>query len=611
MKTNYIFLFLNIIGFNAKVFDLEDFSVEKLINVAGASIFLMATYGEGEPTDNAVGFYKWLKNSDSELDVSSLSSVKFSVFGLGNRQYEHFNKMGKVTDKFLAEYGATRVFEYGEGDDDGTLEEDFDGWKAKLWPSLVKQFHPDFASGNVSESISDNEIKKVDLQYTVEYLDKSAASRLISHPVTPSTLTNKAMSSTRYYFTAVDSKVIVNKELRSVSNKEGYTEAEIGSTRHIELDLSEHKLSYITADNLAVIPTNDTTSVTLLAKQLGYELGQYFKLVPIDSSTADEFKYPFPFPTSVREVLTSYVDIHGAPKHATLTYLLPYISDETQKVWLTNVLAKENRKMFVDTIEGAGKSIYELLTHELSSCKVPLADLLHIAPSMQPRYYTISSSSSVHPSNVHITVSVTNTPVSNGKVVPGLCSTHLRKLDIGNTCKIFIRSSSFKLPPMTTTPIIMIGPGTGIAPMRALLQEREYQHKKVLSTPSGAHSTMKNVLYFGCKKSSEDFIYSDELRAFEKSGTLTTLHLAFSRESTEKVYVQHLIKKQENASSFVADLEAGAYIYVCGATKMGEDVMKAIHDILKEYKKFSKEDADKYIKNLQSSGRYVQELWTA
>jgi len=275
------------------------------------------------------------------------------------------------------------------------------------------------------------------------------------------------------------------------------------------------------------------------------------------------------------------------------------------------VLAKENRKSFVDTIEGAGKSLFELLTHELTSCKLPLADLLHIAPSMQPRYYTISSSSSVHPSNVHITVSVTNTPVSSGKVVAGLCSTHLRKSDIGDRCKIFIRSSSFKLPPMTSTPIIMFGPGTGIAPMRALLQEREFQHKKVLQTATGASSTMKNVLYFGCKKSTEDFIYADELKAFETSGTLTKLHLAFSRESTEKVYVQHLIKKPENAESFVADLESGAYVYVCGATKMGEDVLKAIQDILQTYKKMSKEEADKYIKSLQSSGRYVQELWTA
>ena len=157
----------------------------------------------------------------------------------------------------------------------------------------------------------------------------------------------------------------------------------------------------------------------------------------------------------------------------------------------------------------------------------------------------------------------------------------------------------------------MIGPGTGIAPMRALLQEREFQHKKVLQTATGASSTMKNVLYFGCKKSTEDFIYADELKAFETSGTLTKLHLAFSRESTEKVYVQHLIKKPENAESFVADLESGAYVYVCGATKMGEDVLKAIQDILQTYKKMSKDEADKYIKSLQSSGRYVQELWTA
>ena len=128
-------------GFEARMVDLEDFDPEELKD-SKLVLFLVATYGEGDPTDNAAKFNIWQKNEDGEVPADYLSTVNFTVFGLGNRQYEHFNKMGKTTNKCLEKLGATRVFEYGEGDDDGTLEEDFDAWKSKLWTALINKFHP-------------------------------------------------------------------------------------------------------------------------------------------------------------------------------------------------------------------------------------------------------------------------------------------------------------------------------------------------------------------------------------------------------------------------------------------------------------------------------------
>ena len=630
-------------GFNAKTQDLEEFNPETLSKTKLA-IFLMATYGEGEPTDNAINFNKWMKNEDNEVESTYLTKLNYTVFGLGNRQYEHFNAMGKSTDKLLETLGGRRMFEYGEGDDDGTLEEDYDNWKALLWPSLLKQYHPDYAAGSIRHNKSLSEFEKfeqkIELSYNIEVLDEKRSARLAANPVNPLALSTKANSSTRYYFTAVDSKVQVNRELRgqynSQSNGNGIskgngtsshsklpvvtTGADLGSTKHIEIDLSEHNLKYNTADNLACIPQNDVTSVEKLANTQNYDVNKWIQIVPPTTTgdgntTENELKFPFPTPCSIRDVLSNYVDIHGAPKHATLGYLVPYVTDAQQKTWLLNVLAKENRKHFIETIEGEGKSLYHLLTNELSSCKVPLADFLHIAPPMQPRYYTISSSSSVHPQSVHITVSVTNTPTKSGKIIPGLCSTYLSQLSPLVRCKIFIRPSTFKLPSSLSTPIIMIGPGTGIAPMRALIQEREYQYKQLQmknNDPSMTPATtMSNVLYFGCKKRTEDYIYADELEVYEKSGVLTKLHLAFSRETSQKCYVQHLIKTDENATNFMKDLELGGYIYVCGATAMGEDVHKTILDVVQTHKQISKEEAEKYVKALQTSGRYIQELWTA
>ena len=169
---------------------------------------------------------------------------------------------------------------------------------------------------------------------------------------------------------------------------------------------------------------------------------------------------------------------------------------------------------------------------------------------------------------------------------------------------MFVRASSFRLPKSLNDPIILIGPGTGIAPMRALLQERQFRSKQ-------SKGTNKNILYFGCKKKTVDFIYHDELEAFKSNGTLTQFHIAFSREQDKKVYVQHLLTRDEDSKAIATEIEKGAYIYVCGATQMGHDVNEAIISILMKHKKLNQKAASDMISNLQKQGRYVQELWTA
>lgn len=148
----------------------------------------------------------------------------------------------------------------------------------------------------------------------------------------------------------------------------------------------------------------------------------------------------------------------------------------------------------------------------------------------------------------------------------------------------------------------MIGPGTGIAPMRALLQERDHQ-RRVQKLNVG-----QNVLYFGCKNRVDDFIYSDELNQYEKDSILNEMHLAFSREQDEKVYVQHLLQKNAKRTWEMIN-EGGAYVYVCGGVKMGQDVSETIRKIVAQYGDRSTTDAKKYVEEMTSNGRFVQELW--
>jgi NADPH-ferrihemoprotein reductase len=287
--------------------------------------------------------------------------------------------------------------------------------------------------------------------------------------------------------------------------------------------------------------------------------------------------------------------------------LIPYITDSKQKAWLEKLCNKENSHGFKEFMSSDCKSVFSLLTSELRNCcDIPLADLLHMLPSMQPRYYTISSSSSLHPQSVHITVSVTEFATPSGGVFEGLTSGYTRYLEAGSEVRAFIRPSSFRLPKKHQTPIIMIGPGTGLAPMRALLQERRYRHAQSKSGVPG-----KNTLYFGCKYSDIDYIYRDELMDY--SSEELTLHTAFSRETSgSKTYVQHLMQRPDDAKALVEDIvDNGAYVFVCGATAMGADVHNTLIQLFKTSKGYSQERAVAYLAELSKGGRYIQELWSA
>ena len=140
--------------------------------------------------------------------------------------------------------------------------------------------------------------------------------------------------------------------------------------------------------------------------------------------------------------------------------------------------------------------------------------------------------------------------------------------------------------------------------MRALLQEREYLAAKTRKA-SGT-----NTLYFGCQKPNQDYIYEDELASYKSKGVLDALHVAFSRQQKEKVYVQHLLTNSANAKAICAELDSGGFLFVCGATAMGGDVHTALVEILRKQKSLTKDRALAYLSDLQKNGRYVQELWS-
>lgn len=553
-------------GFTANVIDLDEYEHDDLSNEQFVT-FLMATFGEGDPTDNAVTFCDWIHENNRPRDLAKETS--FAVFALGDRNYEHFCNVGRELDARLAKLSGKRVVEHGEGDDDGNIEEDFEKWKQLLWPAARKHF-------GMTGPLPVFEVPpfKPEWEYT-EVLDSAEAydseSAILSDPKS-------------YNFYVPVKKV---QELRQ-DLSDG------GSTVHVELDISgPDLLQYRTADNLGILCQNDEKQVLELCSRLGTSPSTLFAFSRLDGSK-NQFLYPSP--CSMKDAFMSFIDFNNPPRTKVLKLLAQYANTEDAKE--LNALCGEKKE---DCIKDQ-RSLYEFLM-DFTSIKVPINHFLEFAPRLKPRYYTISSSSKADPNTVSVTSSLLFGPKPRGRHFKGVCTHHLHRLKEGrDRLCVLVRDSTFRLPKdIANTPVIMVGPGTGLAPFRGFVQE--FTHLKKTQGIS-----VDSTLYFGCKKSSQDYIYDTELEKAAADGVLTNLRLAFSREQAKKVYVQDLLA-QHGKETWDKVANHNAHIYVCGATDMGRAIREAVVQIAQDVGGLSQVDAVAYLQDMQKNGRYIQELW--
>ncbi|BFZ18903.1 hypothetical protein BsWGS_21942 [Bradybaena similaris] len=572
-------------GMKGMVADPEECDMEDLTKLTeidnSLAIFCMATYGEGDPTDNAQEFQEFLTNGNGDF-----AGIKFAVFGLGNKTYEHYNSMGKFVDKRLEELGGQRVFELGLGDDDANIEEDFVTWREKFWPAVCAHFGVEATGENVNTR--QYALTPVPEDFPPEKIFTGEVARVgsFANQKSPYDVKNPYLA-----------PVTVNRELHKGGDR---------SCMHIELDISESKIRYETGDHVAVYPINDTEIVEKIGKRLDIDLDALFMLTNLDEDASK--KHPFPCPCSYRTALTHYVDITQPPRTHVLGELAEYTDNVQDKEFLQKMTqaTDEGKKLYNDWIHSDHRNILAVL-EDIPSLKPPLDHLCELLPRLQPRFYSISSSPKLHPNSIHITAVMVEYTTPTKRHTKGVCTSYLANkkpgTDNGHPVRvpIYVRKSQFRLPYKPTTPIIMIGPGTGLAPFRGFIQERSYFKEE--GKPVG-----ETILYFGCRNKDVDYIYGEELEGFVNSGVLT-LHTAFSRDQDQKIYVQHLI--DSNHDEIWNVLNNNGHIYICGDAKnMAKDVHSVLTKILTTKGDMSKADAEDYIKKLQSKGRYSTDVWS-
>ena len=360
-------------------------------------------------------------------------------------------------------------------------------------------------------------------------------------------------------------KLLSNRMLSGVnSNKE---------IMHYEIDLGDSGLKYEVGDSLSIFPTNKEDLVNKIIDRLGVE----FDFVPEG------------YENDIKMLLTEKFEILTPTKR-----LIEYIAKNTNDKKLKSIIDHNNNKELENY--KWGMDVLDFMNIN-PNFKIDITDFLGLLKSLQHRTYSISSSLNKVKNEVHLTVSSVRWK-KDSRNYNGVCSTFLADdCTPGDNIKVFFTpNKSFRLPD-DNKDIIMIGPGTGIAPFRAFLQEREYRN-----------SSGKNWLFFGDQTKNDDFIYKNELEDFISSGVLNKLDLAFSRDQKNKIYVQNVM--YENKNEFYNWLESGAYLYICGdANRMAKDVEDMIIKIIMECSNISFDAAFEYLNNLKREKRYLRDVY--
>ncbi|KAI8906113.1 hypothetical protein DFJ77DRAFT_504649 [Powellomyces hirtus] len=664
--------------------------------------FFMATYGEGEPTDNTVDFYEWIMagsgkgddegeeeiDDDELLESESLRGLPYVAFGLGNKTYEHYNAIGKRLDRRLAKLGGVRIGELGLGDDDDSMEEDFLAWKTAVLVDIAKYFGlqvtasgaqrdaphvPLFDLVNVAE---DNALEQIyygehsnkkprrwhmlkngtlDQEDDPKYVETEKTTYDSKHPHYGRILKSRPLFVDVHDEYGFDSNLLLPK---AGHKRYQVSDCKVRIERHclhVDLDLGDSGLKYVTGDHVGVWPVNDEEHVQRLAQALHISHGVLDSIVQLKPNkknmSAANAKMPFPAPCTVRTALVNYLDVSSTIKQHQLEILAKYADDPAERTALFEL--SENRERYVTLIEKSRKDLADIL-EAFPSIAVPIVVVIgELLPRIAVRYYSISSSSVEEPTKVGITAVMVRYAIpschpahraddkKNDSVVirEGLATSWLQRLHEQRTesasrtngaaaapfsqedealpiprfhLPMYIRTSNFKLPKNPRLPVVMVGPGTGVAPFRAFVRERFHLAKTRPEMQVGP-----TWLFYGCRHPDKDFLYRDEFEQMEKEVADGSVKLdlrilkAYSRvEGQKKQYVQHMVQQHAEDVWNMIGKQKGSF-YVCGDAKhMAHDVHETLTALALDHGNLDTEERAKtWVKDLKSQSRYLEDVW--
>lgn len=499
-------------GLKAMVADLEDYDYETLVNFPddNLAIFILATYGEGDPTDNAISFYEFITEESptfSEDLERPLRNLNYVIFGLGNSTYTHYNSVARKVNDSLQRLGARRIGQAGEGNEGTkTMEEDFLSWKEPMWSDLR-----DEKGLTEQEAVYEPEFSVVEQNMNPRlpaiFRGEINKDHLSANPEGPYSAHNPYIA-----------PVVESKELFTAENR---------NCLHLEIDIGGTNLSYETGDHLAIWPMNPEIEVDRILRVLG--LSEKRDTVITIKAQDLTTKIPLPTPTTYEAALRHYLEICAPVSRQFVATLAAFSPGESSKAVMDRLGSdkEEFRRTVTDRCLNIAMTLESICSSQPWSA-IPFSAMIEGLSTLQPRYYSISSSSLVQKDRISITAVVGSVQVtSRTELLKGITTNYLlalkqrqngdssllhgtsylldgpRKKYSNYHVPVHVRQSNFKLPSDISRPVIMIGPGTGVAPFRAFVQERAKQAK-------AGEKIGKLILFYGCRRPNEDFLYQKE-----------------------------------------------------------------------------------------------------
>uniref|UniRef100_A0A673NHS8 Methionine synthase reductase n=1 Tax=Sinocyclocheilus rhinocerous TaxID=307959 RepID=A0A673NHS8_9TELE len=592
-------------------------------------VFVVSTTGDGDPPDTAQKFVRKIKNKSLAHD--HFSHLRYALLALGDTNYANFCNGGKTIDSRLQQLGAKHFYATGHADDGTGLEVVVDPWIEGLWDALKKMFS-NCTQDNYHKNASGQEKNKSDLEVDLHLLklsevDSQKGKTITSDSSDVETLFTALVASLKQSVPPL-SESVLNVPALPASYLEVHLEQ--GSTERVsiskavqctqddavktaillELDISEQNIAYQPGDAFDILCPNRASEVEelLLRLDLQTQKNCAVQVNLLKNSTA---KVPLHIPQngSLQFILTWCLEIRSAPKKAFVRALADFTQNGSEKRRLLELCSKEGSADYNSFVRDANVCLLDLL-RAFPSCLPPLSLLFEHLPKLQPRAYSAASSSLQHPGKVNFVFNVVEFPARpEHPARTGLCTGWLAD----HVSSILPRpSSTFHLPADLSIPVVMVGPGTGVAPFIGFLEQREKEREANQEATFG-----ETWLFFGCRHKDKDFLFREELERFAHNGTLSHLIVCFSRDEPDAAgtvnsptYVQHNLRLHaKNVASIL--LKDKGCLYVCGDGKnMAKDVNDTLLEIIGNKLQIDILDAMKIVAGLREEKRYLQDIWS-
>ena len=589
-------------GFQTSLHSLNAAVAENLLVPDGRLVIIVTSTYNGLPPDNAGKFKKWLGTQKA----NSLDGLSYAVFGVGNSQWHTYQQFPREVDAGLNSSGGKRLCDLGSCDVDGaSFTSDFEDWLSNLLQAI---------GAAASSSLPPEEGIPGKDEFSL-LTGPADGIKILKEPAVVlqaiadgKQIAAKIIGSTEAVDTQLKALEVVEPPRELCQKPDGR------SVRHVTLRLPKGAANYRAGDHLEMIPPNDPALVTMALEALNFDKESVvcwdpskrqkkWRNLPMDEQLWA--KMPSMYITA-QLVMQWFPDLASSPDRKVCGYLANKVTDANAQEELRS-LAKDAEK-YKAKVSSLNLSLAELLHRFKGQFEdVQLGEFVAIAKPMAMRRYSVSSSPlapGADPNVVTATVGQVKFTTGTGRVHYGLASTMLGQLPVGGCVPGIVRTlqSDFHLPDDKSAPIIMIGPGTGLAPMMGFLQEREAMLKK-------REKLGEAILFFGCRARDQDYLYEKELQAHLKSGALSTLHVAFSREAGQKVYVQDKIwEHRVDVWRVLSDPKS--VVFICGdARAMAPDVKRSFQRVIENCGGRSNSTAANLLASMVEAGRYLEDVW--